>query len=154
MVARPIARSVARPIAATIASCKQTCSRSRRSVSRPIAATIALCKHAITPLLPPLKRPCSTGTWTTRSSLSSLPPTVLEKKNLWGISGTGFLYKTDILPLTQPTVSKHWMKHQQWPSSQWPALILSSLTTRLLTEGTLLPLQWLSNVRTRFTCVS
>ena len=56
-------------------------------------------------------------------------------KNLWGkwLSYNG----PDVLPATQPTEPKQYMKHKP---NQRPRLILSSSTTRLLTEVALLSL--------------
>jgi len=48
--------------------------------------------------------------------------------------GTGFR-GLDVLPVTQPTASKH---TGNTDSIQWPDRLLSSSTTALLTEGSLL----------------
>jgi len=54
-------------------------------------------------------------------------------KNLWGkwLSFNG----PDVLPATQPTVPKQYMKHKP---KQRPGLVLSSSITRFLTEVALL----------------
>jgi len=70
--------------------------------------------------------------------LSSLPPLVSEK-NLKDDYSTAF-YRSDVLPVTQTTVSKHGRRKQSTDSSRWPGLILYSFTDRLLTKGALLPL--------------
>ena len=36
----------------------------------------------------------------------------LFQKRTFGINGTGCIHRPDVLPVTQPTVSKHWRKHK------------------------------------------
>jgi len=65
----------------------------------------------------------------------------LSKKKILGDKWNRF-YRLDVLPVTQPTASKH---SQEKSSTD---LIRSSSTTGLLTEGTVFPLHRLSDTNT------
>jgi len=71
---------------------------------------------------------------------------VLEN-NLWGLAEWDF--SEDGYPTCHPIISVKVLKETQSTNpNQWPGLILSLFTTRLLTEGALLPKGWLFDART------
>jgi len=60
------------------------------------------------------------------SSVSlDIPSSTSSSMEPLGINGTGFSYGSDVLPVTQPTASKHWRKHKAITST-------SGLTTFFL----------------------
>jgi len=71
----------------------------------------------------------------------SVAPSVDWDRRPWA----QIFYRTKAVPVTKPTVSKHWRKLKALTQTKWPGLILSSSTSRLVHEGVLIPLWWLSN---------
>jgi len=83
----------------------------------------------------------SRWTWISRFPFDSSPPP-FPAENLWGLVEFGF-YGSDVLPVSQPSVSKHWGKHKALTLTSDLALsFLHPFSTRLLTEGALLLVSW------------